>query len=137
MVPMIVNDFEWLILTHEKEVSLKEFVGFSKQLDQAGFTPIVTRKGCFMEISFEEPTLKQLIQRGIATITGKRLNLTKMQKIVYKEATPKIKSPNICPHCGLALKANFFQVNKDCFGKAFRDLNTEISIKGVRVAKYI
>jgi len=136
VVVLIVREFEDLMLAHSEDVSLGELVGFSNQLEQAGFTPIVNRKGCFMEITFEEPSLKQVVQRGLAIITGKRLVLSKPQKAAFKPIAPKLKSPDVCPHCGLALKANFSQVNKDCFKKLFRDKNTEISIHGVRVAKY-
>ena len=130
---MIVRDFEDLMLAHESNLSLGEFVEFSKQLDRAGFTPIVARKGCFMEITYEEPTLKQLFQRGIAFLTNKRLHLTKVQKCLFLNNTPKVKAPSVCPHCGLALKANYFQL-ENSFGKYFCYKDKEISIKGMRVA---
>ena len=81
---VIVNDFEKIFYFGQKKLSLKEFVNFSKQLDNAGYTINIHLTNGKAIISYEKPSIKQIIQRFFTKLNNTRLNLEFWQIQIYK-----------------------------------------------------
>lgn len=81
----IDRDFEELVLEHESELSLGDFVGFSKQLASAGYVLKVGNKVNCLDIGFEKPRVVDLLKRFVALVTDKKLLLTQDQRFVFSE----------------------------------------------------
>lgn len=81
---MILNDFKKILST--SSLSLGEFAEFAKQLEKAGYILSITTGNNGISFLIEKPNLIQLVQRVIATITKKRLRLTRWQEYVFFQA---------------------------------------------------
>ena len=79
-----MDDFKKILST--RILTLGDFAEFAKQLEKAGYVLSITTSNKGIRFLIEEPNLTQLVKRVIATLTQKRLKLTRWQEYVFRQA---------------------------------------------------